>query len=77
MMNSVAIKFMQRHLTRFCAVAIALTLYGFARLPDSSDAERALLATRFHFTSSILPDLPGYPSRNVRPVNPSLEHISA
>lgn len=76
-MNRAATEFVRRYATRIVALAVVLVLYGFARLPDISDPERALLAARFHFTQVALPEMPSSMSRSVRAVNPSLEHVSA
>jgi hypothetical protein len=52
-------------------------LYWAARLPTISQQERQQLAGQFHFVRQDLPDVAGAEQRNVRPVHPSLDHISA
>jgi enediyne biosynthesis protein E4 len=63
--------------TRIVAVAMVLTAYGFARLPEISPSERAELASRFSFKPIPLPELKNRPQRFVRPVHPDLDHISS
>ena len=67
----------RRYAARFVAVMLIVALYGLARLPKLSYAERARLAAGFKFVRSPLPELAGQSSRSVRVVHPSLEHISA
>ena len=67
----------RRYAARFVAVTLIVALYGLARLPKLSYAERARLAAGFKFVQSPLPELAGQSSRSVRVVHPSLEHISA
>ena len=65
--------------TRLAALALILVVYGFARLPEASEAERQALAARFAFTRMALPEIPegrGPERRTVRPVHPSLRHIA-
>lgn len=52
-------------------------LFFQARIPDISAAERAHLASRFHFTRHALPIASGIPLKGVRVVQPSLRRISA
>jgi hypothetical protein len=68
--------FLSRHATRLLALSIILVLYGFALLPDYPASKRQHLAARFHFTRLPLPELPGYPQKTIRQVNPSLQHIA-
>ena len=65
------------HARRFISIVVLGILYWFARLPDISSQERVELAGRFQFTAHELPQVPGVESRQVRPVHPSLQHISA
>jgi len=67
----------RRYAARVVAIILILALYGLARLPELSYAERARLAAGFSFVQSPLPELAGQSSRSVRPVHPSLERISA
>jgi enediyne biosynthesis protein E4 len=69
-----------RHGTRLVALCLVVGLYGFARLPEATPAERSDLAARFAFTRAALPELPegtGPERRTIRPVHPSLRHIAA
>jgi hypothetical protein len=65
------------HAAQAVALIVVVALYGCASLPRTSSSERASLAARFAFARLPLPELPGYPTRGVRGVNPSLERISA
>jgi hypothetical protein len=68
---------LRRHAKRLLAIVLILGTFGFARLPEVSDAERAMLAERFAFVRSALP-MPGTPAvRNVRDVHPGLAHFAA
>ena len=67
----------RRYAAPLVAVILICTLYGFARLPTLSETERATLAARFRFSAVLLPEVTGPPLRVVRPVHPSLAHISA
>ena len=69
----------RRHARRLVAGVVIAGLYLLARLPQLSPAERATLASRFHFTRLPLPELPpspDHPLRSVRAVHPSLQRIS-
>jgi enediyne biosynthesis protein E4 len=74
-MNGAA-RFFSRHATPLVALVLIVTLYGLARLPNLSSAERVALASRFHFTRTILPGFSAHTTRSVRPVHSSLKHIS-
>lgn len=74
-MNGAA-RFFCRHATPLVALVLIVTLYGLARLPDLSSAERVALASHFHFTRTILPVVSTHTTRSVRPVHSSLKHIS-
>src|ERR1039458_5945892 len=67
----------QRHARRLVAIALLGTLYVLARLPSLSHSERQELASHFRFERAALPVVPGPEVRGVRPVHPSLRHISA
>ena len=67
----------RHHAARLVALAVILVLYGLARLPELSGAERGRLAGRFGFVRRALPELPGDLSRTIRPVHPSLKKIEA
>ncbi len=66
-----------KHARRLAAIALLGALYLLARLPDIGPTERAALARRFQFERAVLPAVPGPEIRSVRPVHPSLRHISA
>jgi hypothetical protein len=68
--------FLHRHAVKLAAVAAVAVLYGFARLPALPQDEASRLASEFAFTRFELPQPPGE-RRTVRPVHPSLAHISA
>jgi enediyne biosynthesis protein E4 len=70
-------RFLRRQSKRLAAIVIAVGLCALARNPSASRAERSALASRFHFTSAHLPEVPGAERRQVRPVHPSLDRISA
>lgn len=70
--------FLRRHAVRLVAVVLVLVAYGFARLPRIGEPERQELASRFAFTRLPLAEpAGGGEPRAVRPVHPSLRHISA
>jgi hypothetical protein len=69
--------FVPRHAKRVTALAVIAVLYGFARLPEPTETERAALAARFQFTRLALPTLEGGPRASVRTVSPSLSTIAA
>jgi hypothetical protein len=68
--------FIRRHSVRLASVALILALYGFARLPTVSEAEREALARRFAFARLELPTAPGDTGRRVREVHPDFAKIS-
>ena len=81
-----ASSFLRRHLARLVAIALVGIAYGLARQPVLSNAERAVLAARFFFSSQPLPETPtsggqpewpGHPSQQIRNVHPSLKRIAA
>ena len=59
------------------AILIILGLYFAARLPEISAKERLSLTSHFQFQRSVLPQVPGFPSKSVRVVNPRLAKVSA
>ena len=64
----------QQHARRLLVIALVVVLYGWARLPELSEQERARIASRFGFQ---LPEPTGTSLRTVREVQPSLSRISA
>ena len=70
-------RFLSRHGTLLTAVLVVLALYGMA-LPSRPPAEeQAEMAARFVFTPLAIPRPEGFREREVRPVHPSMERISA
>ena len=61
---------------RIAAVVPLVVLFALARTPELTSGERQQLAGRFRFTASSLPTVTRS-SRTLRPVRPSLAHISA
>ncbi|HEY6251954.1 MAG TPA: CRTAC1 family protein [Candidatus Angelobacter sp.] len=59
------------------AVLLVAALYFATRLPEISARERLSLTSHFQFQRSVLPQVPGYPSKTVRSVNPHLAKVSA
>ena len=58
------------------AVAAVASVYGFARLPTVSKAERAALGGRFAFERHALPEL-NHSARIARAVHPQMKRVSA
>jgi hypothetical protein len=68
----------RRYAGHVLAVIIVAGLYASARLPGLSATERQELARRYRFVRLPLSEPPGHKSnRQVRPVHPDLEHLSA
>src|SRR5215471_1386231 len=67
----------RRRATMLAAIALALAVYAFARMPDISGEERSQLAARFSFTRQPMPEIGGRTYKYVREVHPSLKRISA
>ena len=68
---------LKRHLKEISAVLILAGLYFATQLPDVSARERSTLSSHFQFQRSMLPQVPGYPQKTIRSVNPHLARISA
>jgi hypothetical protein len=68
---------LRRYAARLLAILLVVALYGLARLPELSKAERGELARNIRFSRLALPEVPGPPPRTSRVVNPSLRHIAA
>lgn len=66
-----------RYVKQISAVAIVLGMYFATRLPEISARERGSLSSHFQFRRAVLPEVPGYPAKTLRNVNPRLEKISA
>lgn len=58
------------------AILIVVGLYFATRLPEVSGKERLSLTSHFQFQRSVLPQVPGYPSKTVRAVNPRLTKVA-
>lgn len=69
--------FVWHHTRRLVAIALIVTLFYFAQLPDLSAPERGAIASRFRFTRLPLPELTGQSLQFVRAVHPSLERHAA
>src|SRR5215207_6793329 len=69
-------KAVRHHAAYIVAVVSVACIYGFARLPEVSRAERATLAGRFGFERLRFPEL-NPSSRIARVVHPQLRRISA
>lgn len=69
--------FIRRHATRLVALIVILGLYGLTRLPEISQAERDALTRGMQFQKKNLPEIAGPERRTFRPVNPSLQNITA
>jgi hypothetical protein len=66
-----------RRYAAHAVVVVAVTaVYGMARMPAVSSAERATMAARFAFERHVLPEL-NQSSRLARAVHPSMRNISA
>lgn len=61
---------------KLLAIALIISLFWFARLPELSATERKAIASRFSFTSFPLPELPGGELKFERSVHPSLQRHS-
>src|SRR5438445_983329 len=75
-MNQV-MAFAGRHAKRLVALGLVLAFYGFARLPETSESERATLASNYRFTRFPLPTIFAQPTVSIRAVNPNLSRISS
>src|SRR5215467_1550073 len=67
----------KRWLKPVSAVLILAGLYLATQLPRISARERLALTSHFQFQRSVLPQVPGYPAKTIRSVNPRLARISA
>lgn len=72
-----SLRFPSRHFTLVVALLTVLILYGMARPVKPGPEEEAALAARFHFTPLPIPHAEGFIEREVRPVHPSMQRISA
>jgi enediyne biosynthesis protein E4 len=68
---------LRQHAAALFALGAILALYGLARLPETSSAERRKLAENFSFKRLPLPEFANQKQQSVRQVNKSLERISA
>src|SRR5437763_15132028 len=75
-MNSMT-NWLRRNIPKIVAAVIVVFLFFQARVPNIAAGERALLASRFHFSRYTLPASGDVNARTVRPVHPSLKRISA
>jgi len=70
-------RFLSRHGTLLTAVLVVLALYGMAQPSRPTAEEQAEMAACFVFTPLAIPRPEGFREREVRPVHPSMERISA
>ena len=72
---------LRKHAAQWVALMVIIVAYALAHQPVLSDAERAVLAARFHFSRAPLPELspewPGHAPQQIRNVHPSLRRIAA
>ncbi|HEX7286063.1 MAG TPA: RNA-binding protein, partial [Candidatus Angelobacter sp.] len=76
-MTTRAVPWLKRRLKQISAVLILIGLYLGTRLPGVSARERLALAGNFQFQRSVLPQVPGFPTKTIRAVNPRLARLSA
>ena len=62
---------------KLTAIILVFVVYGFARMPETSESELAKLAEEFRFHTSPLPTLSGETQKTIREVNPSLRRVAA
>jgi enediyne biosynthesis protein E4 len=67
----------RRQAAKLTAVILVLVVYGFARMPETSESELAKLAEGFSFHAAPLPTITGGTQRTIRDVNPSLRRIAS
>jgi hypothetical protein len=66
----------RRQAAKLTAIVLIFVVYGFARMPETSESELAKLAEGFHFSAAPLPTLSGETQKTIREVNPSLRRVS-
>src|SRR5919206_3625460 len=66
----------RRQAAKLTAIVLVFVVYGFARMPETSESELARLASGFHFSAAPLPTLSGETQKTIRDVNPSLRRVS-
>jgi enediyne biosynthesis protein E4 len=71
------LRWLRRQLAGLVAIALVLTLFFVARLPNVSAAEQDRLADEFRFTPMTIALPPAAKSQYVRTLNKQYEHISA
>jgi hypothetical protein len=76
MMNQQKTSPIRRFAAGGIAIVLLFALYGAARLPQPTLAQREELAAPFHFVRHPMPEMAGQKYQNVRKVAPSLERIS-
>jgi hypothetical protein len=67
----------RRQAAKLTAIVLVFVVYGFARMPETSEHELAKLAEGFRFSSTPLPTLNGETQKTIRDVNPSLRRVAA
>lgn len=68
---------LRRQAAKLTAIILVFVVYGFARIPETSESDLAKLAEGFRFSAAPLPTLSGETTRTIRDVNPSLRRVSA
>jgi hypothetical protein len=66
----------RRQAAKLTAIVLIFVVYGFARIPETSEYELAKLAEGFHFSAAPLPTLSGETQKTIRDVNPSLHRVA-
>jgi hypothetical protein len=66
----------RRQAAKLTGIVLVLVVYGFARMPETSESELVKLAEEFHFSTAPLPTMSGETQRTIRDVNPSLRRVA-
>src|ERR1041384_3951694 len=66
----------RRQAAKLTAIVLIFVVYGFARIPETSESELAKLAEGFRFRTTPLPTLSGETQKTIRDVNPSLRRVA-
>jgi hypothetical protein len=67
---------LRRQAAKLAAIILVIGVYAFARMPETSEAELAVLAEGFHFSTAPLPTLSSETQKTIRDVNPSLRRVA-
>src|SRR5215510_8864247 len=66
----------RRQAAKLTGIILILVVYGFARMPVTTEAELVKLAEGFHFSAAPLPTMSGETQQTIRDVNPSLRRVA-